>query len=85
MTVAGHAGTDVHPVGSLSNPTPLTFTTSNCDTAQTVTVTAGNDADTTDDSVTLTQVRGAARTATTAASPIAAVVVTVRDDDGADG
>ena len=41
VTVAGHAGTDVTP-----NPTTLTFTTSNWDTAQTVTVTAGNDADT---------------------------------------
>ena len=41
VTVAGHAGTDVTP-----NPTTLTFTTSNWDTAQTVTVTAGDDADT---------------------------------------
>ena len=49
VTVAGHAGTDVTP-----NPGSLTFTASNWDTAQTVTVTAGDDADTTDDSVTLT-------------------------------
>ena len=41
VTVAGHAGTDVTP-----NPTTLTFTASNWDTAQTVTVTAGDDADT---------------------------------------
>ena len=49
VTVAGHAGTDVTP-----NPTTLTFARSNWDTAQTVTVTAGNDADTANDSVTLT-------------------------------
>ena len=41
VTVAGHAGTDVTP-----NPTTLTFTASNWDAAQTVTVTAGDDADT---------------------------------------
>ena len=41
VTVAGHAGTDVTP-----NPTNLTFTSTTWSTAQTVTVTAGDDADT---------------------------------------
>ena len=41
VTVAGHSGTDVTP-----NPTTLTFTSTNWSTAQTVTVTAGDDADT---------------------------------------
>ena len=49
VTVAGHAGTVVTRA-----PGTLTFTMSNWDTAQTVTVTAGDDADTTDDAVTLT-------------------------------
>ena len=49
VTVAGHAGTEVTP-----SPTSLTFTRSNWDTAQTVTVTAGDDADTVNDTVTLT-------------------------------
>ena len=49
VTVAGHAGTDVTP-----NPTTLTFTTSNWNMFQTVMVTASADADTANDSVTLT-------------------------------
>ena len=49
VTVAGHAGTDVTP-----SPTTLVFTMMNWETAQTVTVTAGNDADTADDTVILT-------------------------------
>ena len=49
VTVAGHSGTAVTP-----DPTTLTFTASNWDTAQTVTVTAGDDADTANESVSLT-------------------------------
>ena len=49
VTVAGHAGTEVTPT-----PASLTFTTANWSTAQTVTVKAGNDTDTTNDTVTLT-------------------------------
>ena len=49
VTVAGHAGTDVTP-----SPTSLTFTSTNWGTAQTVTVTAGDDADTANESVSLT-------------------------------
>ena len=77
VTVAGHSGTDVTP-----NPTALTFTASNWNTAQTVTVTAGDDADTTDDSVTLTH---SAASADSGYSGIAidAVTVTVSDNDAA--
>ena len=49
VTVAGHLNTGVTP-----NPATLTFTPMNWATAQTVTVTAGNDADTANDSVSLT-------------------------------
>ena len=77
VTVAGHAGTDVTP-----NPTTLTFTTSNWDTVQTVTVTAGDDADTTDDTVALTH---SAASADSGYSGIAipSVAVTVSDNDTA--
>ena len=77
VTVAGHAGTDV-----TRTPGTLTFTTSNWDTAQTVTVTAGDDADTTDDSVTLTH---SAASTDTGYSGIAIdeVEVTVSDNDTA--
>ncbi len=75
VTVDGHAGTDV----SLSAST-LTFTPSNWDRAQTVTVTALNDDDTADDAVTLTH------TATStddnySGITIAGVSVTVTDND----
>ena len=53
VTVAGHSGTDVLPT-----PTTLTFTPINWETVQTVTVTAVNDADTTNDTVSLTPQRG---------------------------
>ena len=49
VAISGHAGTDL----SLDE-TSLTFTTANWDTARTVTVTAGRDDDSTNDSVTLT-------------------------------
>ena len=49
VTVAGHSGTDVLPT-----PTSLTFTSMNWDTAQTVTVKAVNDANTVDETVSLT-------------------------------
>ena len=75
VTVGGHAGTDV----SLS-ASALTFTTSNWDRAQTVTVTALNDDDTADDAVTLTH----AATSTDgnySGIAIADVTVTVTDND----
>ena len=77
VTVAGHAGTDVLPA-----PTTLTFTTVNWETAQTVTVTAVNDADTTNDTVSLTH--SAASTDTDYDGiTIAGVPVTVEDNDTA--
>ena len=77
VTVAGHAGTDVSLTPSSAT---LTFTPMNWGTAQTVTVTAGPDADAANESVSLTH---------SAASPdsnyqgitIGGVAVTVRDND----
>ena len=75
VTIGGHAGTDV----SLDKTT-LTFTTSNWDTSQTVTVTAGQDGDAVQDSVTLTHtVTGGGYDGITAGN----VTVTVTDDDTA--
>ena len=77
VTIAGHSGTDVTP-----NPTTLTFATSNWNTAQTVTVTAGDDTDTTTDMVTLTH----SATSTDGSYDgitIASVTVTVTDNDTA--
>ena len=77
VTVAGHSGTDVLPA-----PTTLTFTSMNWETAQTVTVTAVNDADTTNDTVSLTH--SAASTDTDYdAITIDGVTVTVEDNDTA--
>ena len=77
VTVAGHASTDVTP-----SPATLPFTTSNWDMAQTVTVTAANDADATDDTVTLTH--SVASTDTNYEGiTIASVAVTVTDNDTA--
>ena len=75
VTVAGHAGTDV-----TRTPGTLTFTTSNWDTVQTVTVTAGDDADTTDDSVTLTH-SAASTDSDYSGIAIPSVAVTVSDND----
>ena len=77
VTVAGHVGTDV-----TANPTALTFTMSNWETAQTVTVTADNDADTTDDSVALTHSAASADSGYSGIA-IAGVAVTVNDNDTA--
>ena len=75
VTVAGHAGTDVTP-----NRDTLTFTTSNWDTAQAVTVTAGDDADTVNDTVTLTH-SAASTDSNYQGITIGNVKVTVNDDD----
>ena len=53
VTVSGQSGTDLTLTG-LSSTNTLTFTTANWDTAQTVTVKAGQDDDGADDEVTLT-------------------------------
>ena len=75
VTVAGHAGTDVTP-----SPTSLTFTTTNWGTAQTVTVTAGDDADTANESVSLTH-SAASTDSDYQGITIAGVAVTVTDND----
>ena len=79
VTVAGHAGTDVTPT-----PGALTFTTMDWDTARTVTVTvtAGNDADTADESVSLTH-GVTSPDSGYEGIPIAGVAVTVNDNDTA--
>ena len=79
VTVAGHAGTDVTP-----SPTSLTFTTTTWGTAQTVTVTAGDDADTANDSVTLTH-SAASTDSEYQGISIDGVAVTVTDNDAPPG
>ena len=79
VTVAGHAGTDVTP-----SPTTLTFTPTNWGTAQTVTVTAGDDADTANDAVTLTH-SAASTDSEYQGITIAGVAVTVTDNDALPG
>ena len=79
MTVAGHAGTDVTP-----SPTTLTFTSTTWGTAQTVTVTAGDDADTANESVTLTH-SAASTDSEYQGITIAGVAVTVTDNDALPG
>ena len=75
VMVAGHAGTDV-----TANPASLTFTTTDWDMSQTVTVTAGNDADTANDTVTLTH-NATSTDADYNAISIDGVTVTVDDND----
>ena len=75
VTVAGHAGTDVILTPSSGT---LTFTPMNWDTAQTMTVKAGNDADTADDTVTLTHSAATSDTSYDGIT-IAGVTVTVND------
>ncbi len=75
VTVAGHAGTDV-----TATPNLLTFTATNWNTAQTVTVKAGDDADLVNETVTLTHSAVSTDTVYNGI-PIAAVTVTVNDND----
>ena len=77
VTVAGHARTVVTPT-----PASLTFTTTNWSTAQTVTVTARNDADTINDTVTLTH-SATSTDSNYSGITIDSVVVTVEDNDTA--
>ena len=79
VTVTGHASTDVNLTPSSG---ALTFTTVNWETAQEVTVKAGDDADTTNDSVTLTHAATGSDTDYNGIT-IADVVVTVEDNDTA--
>ncbi len=75
VTIGGASGTDL----SL-NATSLTFTTANWSTAQTVTVSAGQDADAVDDEATLTHTASGGDYG----SVIGIVTVTVDDDETAD-
>ena len=77
VTVGGHAGSDV-----TVNPTSLTFTSLDWSTAQTVTVTAGNDADLANETVTLTH-SAASSDSNYSVVSIAGVTVTVSDNDTA--
>ena len=78
VTISGHSGTDVR----LSD-TELDFTTGNWDTAQTVTVTAGQDDDAAADAdVTLTHsVTGASEYAAIVADDVPDVEVNIIEDD----
>ena len=75
VTVSGQADTDLELTGL--SATTLTFTTSNWDTAQTVTVKAGQDSDGFDDSVTLTHAAAGGNYAGASGD----LKVTVADDD----
>ena len=76
VTVSGQAGTDL-TLSGLSAANALIFTTTNWFTAQTVTVTSGEDSDGVDGTATLTHTAAGGKYAgTTAALP-----VTVADDD----
>ena len=75
VTVAGHAGTDV-----TLDPTTLTFSTSNWNTAQTVTVKAADDADLVNDEVSLTH-SATSMDSDYSGITIAGVTVTVNDND----
>ena len=77
VTVAGHAGTDVTLTPSSAT---LTFTPTNWGTAQTVTVTAGDDADAANDAVSLTH-SAASTDSEYQGITIAGVAVTVTDND----
>ena len=76
VTVSGSSGTDV-VLSGLSGENTLTFTSLDWDTAQTVTVTAGHDADASDDSVTLTHTAAGGEYDVVTAQ----LAVTVADDD----
>ena len=76
VTVSGHSGTDL-TLSGLSPTNTLTFTTANWNTAQTVTVKAADDADGTDDTVTLTHTASGGNYAGVSAE----LKVTVADDD----
>ena len=77
ISIGGQAGTDVSAA-----PSPLIFTPMNWDTAQTVTVTAANDAGTTNDVVSLTHSAVSSDTNYQGIT-IAGLEVNITDDDTA--
>ena len=81
VTIGGHAGTGLSISGTtLSNTNTLTFTASNWNTAQTVTVKAGEDDNADDESETLTHTASGGDYANVTRD----LPVTVTDDDQAD-
>ena len=78
VTIGGVTGTDL----SLDKTT-LTFTTTDWDAAQTVTVTAGQDGDTTDDTATLTHTVASTADSAYDGETAGSIAVTVTDDDSA--
>ena len=78
VTITGHAGTDLTLSGSTLTNGALTFTASNWDTPQTVTVTAAHDEDLVDDMETLTHTGAGGEYAGIASS----LTVTVDDNTG---
>ena len=79
VTVSGHAGTDLTLSGTTLTNNMLTFTVDNWDTAQTVTVKAGQDADGSADTATLTHTASGGDYASVSNT----LPVTVTDDDQA--
>ncbi|WP_420443585.1 Calx-beta domain-containing protein [Candidatus Poriferisodalis sp.] len=79
VTIGGHDGTDITLSGDTLTADSLTFTADNWNQAQSVTATAGQDADTTDDMVTL--IHTASGGGYDSLEPVG-VAVTLIDDDG---
>ena len=80
VTISGHGGTDVSLTGATLSNDALTFTTSNWDTVQTVTVSAREDEDADNHTVTLTHEVASTDSGYDGAT-IDEVTVTVTDDD----
>ena len=79
VTISGHADTDLTLSGTgLSNDDMLTFTANNWNQAQSVTATAGQDSDTTDDTATLTHM--ASGGGYDSLEPVGAPVTVIDDD-----
>ena len=78
ISIGGQTGT-----GVTAAPSPMTFTPMNWGTAQTVTVTADDDADTVNDTVSLTHSVTASTDTDYSGITIAGVTVTVEDNDTA--
>ena len=80
VTISGHGGTDVSLTGATLSNDALTFTTSNWDTVQTVTVSAREDEDADNHTVTLTHEVASTDSGYDGAT-IDEVTVTVTDND----
>ena len=85
VTISGHFGSDVSLGGPTLSAETLTFTPATWNVAQTVTVTADQDADAAaDPAVTLSHtVRGASEYAAVSAGDIPSVTVSIDEDDAA--